>query len=178
MIKPFLEAGKIVSVHGLKGEVRVQPYCDSGEFLKKFKTLYFDKRGEKAVKLISVRPHGNVVIMKLEGTDTVEAANLLRGKMLYLKREDARLREGQYFISELIGCKVYDADNESISYGVISDVSYTGANDVWHIKNENGKEYLIPAIPPVIIDTDVENETVKIRPLKGIFDGEVNGDED
>ena len=178
MIKPFLEAGKIVSVHGLKGEVRVQPFCDSGEFLKKFRKLYFDKKGEKSVKLISVRPHGNVVIMKLEGTDTVEEANLLRGKMLYLKRDDAKLRDGQYFISELIGSKVYDVDNESIFYGKISDVSYTGANDVWHIKSENGKEYLIPAIPPVIIDTDVENETIKIRPLKGIFDGEVNGDED
>lgn len=178
MIKPFLEAGKIVSVHGLKGEVRVQPYCDSGEFLKKFKTLYFDKKGEKEVRIISVRPHGNVVIMKLLGTDTVEEANLLRGKMLYLKREDAKLREGQYFISELIGCKVYDADNEALFYGKISDVSYTGANDVWHIKNEEGKEYLIPAIPPVIIETDVENEKVTIRPLKGIFDGEVNGDED
>ena len=178
MIKAFLEAGKIVSVHGLRGELRVQPFCDSGEFLKKFKTLYFDKKGEKAVRVISVRPHGNVVIMKLEGTDTVEAANALRGKMLYLKREDARLREGQYFISELIGCSVYDADDESILYGKISDVSFTGANDVWHIKNESGREYLIPAIPPVIIDTDVESETVKIRPLKGIFDGEVNGDED
>ena len=178
MIKPFLEAGKIVSVHGLKGEVRVQPWSDSGEFLKAFKTFYFDKKGEKSVRVISLRPHGNVVIVKLEGTDTVEEANALRGKMLYLKREDAKLKEGQYFISELIGCSVYDADDESIFYGRISDVSFTGANDVWHIKSENGKEYLIPAIPPVVIETDVYSEKVKIRPLKGIFDGEVNGDED
>lgn len=178
MIKPFLEAGKIVSVHGLKGEVRVQPWSDSGEFLKGFKTFYFDKKGEKSVKVVSLRLHGNVVIVKLEGTDTVEDANGLRGKMLYLKREDAKLKEGQFFISELIGCTVFDADDESVVYGKISDVSQTGANDVWHIKNAAGKEYLIPAIPSVITETDVENETVKIRPLKGIFDGEVNGDED
>ena len=178
MIKPFLEAGEIVSVHGLKGEVRVQPWSDSGEFLKSFKTFYFDKKGEKSVKVISLRPHGNVVIVKLEGTDTVEEANALRGKMLYLKREDAKLKEGQYFISELIGCSVFDADDESVFYGRISDVSFTGANDVWHIKSESGKEYLIPAIPPVVIETDVFAEKVRIRPLKGIFDGEVNGDED
>lgn len=178
MIKPFLEAGKIVGVHGLRGEVRLQPWSDSGEFLKAFKRMYFGKNGEDEVKILSLRPHGNVAIVKIEGIESVEAANALRGKILYLKREDAKLKEGQYFISELIGCTVFDADDEKTIYGKISDVSETGANDVWHIKSENGKEYLIPAIPSVIIHTDVEKQKVVIRPLKGIFDGEVNGDED
>lgn len=176
MIKPYLEIGKIVSVHGLKGEVRVQPWCDSGEFMNKFKTLYFDKNGEKSIKVLSCRPHGNIVILKLEGIDTPEKAQSMRGKILFMNRADARLKKGQYFIADLIGCKVYDADDEAKQYGIIADVSQTGANDVWHIKDENKKEYLIPAIPSVVIDTDVENGIVKIRPLRGIFDEEVNGD--
>ncbi len=176
MIKPFLEIGKIVSLHALKGEVRVQPWCDNGDFLKKFKTLYFDKKGEKSIKVLSCRPHGSVVILKLDGVDSPEQAQRLRGKILYIKREDAKLEKGQHFIQELLDCKVLDADDETKCYGTLSDISQTGANDVWHITDENQKEYLIPAIPSVVIETDVEGGVVKIRPLRGIFDGEVNGD--
>lgn len=170
MIKEYLEIGKITSTHGIRGEVRFQPWCDSPEFLKQFKTLYYDKKGEKPVK-VSCRPNGEMAIVRIDGIDTVEEAAKLRNKVLYMKRADARLRDGQYFIQELIGCSVIDADDESITYGVISDVSQTCANDVWHITKDE-KEYLIPAIPPVIINTDVESGIIKIRPLRGIFDDE------
>lgn len=170
MIKEYLEIGKITSTHGIRGEVRFQPWCDSPEFLKQFKTLYYDKKGEKPVN-VSCRPNGEMAIVRIDGIDTVEEAAKLRNKVLYMKRADARLRDGQYFIQELIGCSVIDADDESIAYGVISDVSQTGANDVWHIEKDE-KEYLIPAIPPVIINTDVESGIIKIRPLRGIFDDE------
>ena len=170
MIKEYLEIGKITSTHGIRGEVRVQPWCDSPEFMKKFKTLYFDKKGEKPVS-VSCRPNGNMVIMKMQGTDTVEEASRYREKILYMKRSDAKLPEGTWFIQELIDCRVIDADDESKAYGVLSDVSETGANDVWHITND-GKEYLIPAIPSVVVSTDVVEGIIKIRPLKGIFDDE------
>lgn len=178
MKKQYLETGKIVSIHALKGEVRVQPWCDSGDFMKKFKTLYLDKNGEKSLKITSCRPHGNVVIVKIEGVDSPEEAQKLRGKILFINRDDAKLEDGQYFIQDLIDCTVVDADNESRVYGKISDVSETGANDVWHIKDETSREYLIPAIPDVVISTDVDSGIIKIRPLRGIFDEEVNGDED
>ena len=170
MIKEYLEIGKITSTHGIKGEVRVHPWCDSPEFMKKFKTLYFDKKGEKPVS-VSCRPNGNMVIMKMQGVDTVEEASKYREKILYMKRSDAKLPEGTWFIQELIDCKVVDADDENISYGILSDVSETGANDVWHITKED-KEYLIPAIPSVVISTDIVEGIIKIRPLKGIFDNE------
>lgn len=176
MIKPFLEIGKIVSVHGLKGEVRVQPWCDSGEFMKKFKTLYLDKKGERSINILSCRPHRNVVIVKIDGVDTVEKAQSMRNKVLFMDRKDAKLKDGQYFIQDLIDCKVVDADDEEKVYGTVTDVSETGANDVWHITDENKREYLIPAIPSVVIETKVDLGIVKIRPLKGIFDEEVNGD--
>ncbi len=170
MIKEYLEIGKITGTHGIKGEMRVQPWCDTPDFMKKFKTLYLDKKGEKPLK-VSCRPNGHMVIMKAQGIDTIEEASKYREKVLYMKRSEAKLPEGSYFIQELIDCKVIDADDESIVYGTLTDVSETGANDVWHITNEKG-EYLIPAIPPVVIDTDVAVGVIKIRPLKGIFDDE------
>ena len=171
MIKEYLEIGEITGTHGIRGELRVNPFCDSPDFFTRFKTLYSDSNGCCAVKVKS-RPHGNIVLVKMESVDSVEEAQKLRGKILYMKRSDANLPEGRYFIAELTGCEVRDADDENKIYGTLTDVSPTGANDVWHITAENGREYLIPAIPDVVKKTDVENNLIFIRPLKGIFDDE------
>ena len=170
MIKQYLELGKIVSTHGIKGEVRFNPWCDSPDFVKKFKTLYFDNKGEKSVKVITARPHGNVAILMLEGVDTVEKAQALRNTVLYMKRSDAKLPKGTWFIQELFDCTVID-DNTDEKLGVICDVSETGANDVWHIKTEK-TEVLIPAIKEVVISVDVESGIIRINPIKGLFDDE------
>lgn len=177
MLKQYLEIGQIVSTHGVRGELRVNPWCDSPEFMKKFKTLYFDAKGEKPVKVVSCRPHGNIVIMKLEGIDTVEEAQKLRNRTLYMARKDAKLKKGDWFIQDLMGCTVYDTDDNSVVYGTLTNVARTGANDIWYIE-KNNKEYIIPAIKDVVINVDVENEIIFIRPLRGIFDEEVNGDKD
>jgi len=171
LIKEFLEIGEIVGTHGVRGELRVNPWCDSPSFMTKFKTLYFDSNGGCAVQVKTARPHGNIVLLTIDGVTTVEEAQKLRGKVLHMKRSDAKLPKGSYFIAELIGCDVVDADNPEKVYGTLSDVSETGANDVWHI-SDGGKEYLIPAIPDVVIETDVAANKVVIRPLKGIFDDE------
>lgn len=171
MIKKYLAVGQVVGTHGVHGEMRINPWADSPEFLKQFKTLYYDAEGRQSVKVLSSRPHGNIVLMRLDGVESVEAASAMRNKTLYMKRSDASLADGVYFIEELIGCEVFDADDEEKFYGKISDVSETGANDVWHIENE-GREYLIPAIPSVVVDTNVEENRVLIRPMKGIFEDE------
>lgn len=171
MIKQYLEIGQIVSTHGIKGELRVNPWCDSPEFFKKFKTLYFDKNGEEQARVLSCRPHGNVVILMLDGIDSVEKAQKNRNRVLFMNRDDAELPDGQYYIQDLLDCEVFDADDESRRYGVITDVSQTGANDVWHI-TDGGREYLIPAIPSVVCETDVKAGVIKIRPLRGIFEDE------
>ena len=172
MIKAFLEIGQIVGTHGVKGELRIHPWCDSPDFFGKFKTLYFDEKGLQAVQVLSCRPHGNVVLLCLEGVNGVDSAAALRGKVLFMRRADAHLPEGSYFVSELMGCAVVDADDDSIAYGVLADVSQTGANDVWHIKNAAGREYLLPAIPDVVFSVNMVAGIIKIRPLKGIFDDE------
>ena len=170
MLKKYLETGKIVGTHGVKGMVRVQPWSDSGEFLTNFKYFYLDKNGENKIKAEAVRPHGNVVLIAFKGVETIEDAEKLRGRVIYLDRKDIKLPEGRYFIDDLVGCSVTDADTNK-HLGTLTDVSATGANDVWHITSE-GKEYLVPAIDQVIVSVDVENSAVVIRPLKGIFDDE------
>ena len=170
MIKEFLEIGQIVSTHGIKGEVRLNPWCDSPEFVKKFKALYRDEKGNNSFKIVSCRPHGNVAVLKIEGVDTVEDAQKLRNTILYMKRSDINLPEGKWFVSELIGCSVLDYDDNNICYGKIKDIESYTANDVWYIETPDGKEVLIPAIKDVIIKCDVANDVAYIRPLRGLFD--------
>ena len=110
MRKPFLECGKIVSTHGIAGEVRVQPWCDSPQDLEGIRTLYFD-RGATPVGVLRARAHKNVVLLKLEGVDTVEAAQALRGRVLWAAREDIPLEEGEYFVQDLLGMEVFDASS-------------------------------------------------------------------
>ena len=169
-MKKFLETGKIVGTHGIKGMVRVQPWCDSGEFLKQFKKIYTDKKGENSLNVTSVQPHGNIVLMAFKGFTTIEQAETLRNKTIFIDRKDVKLPEGRYFIDDLLGCSVFDADTDAL-LGEITDISPTGANDVWHI-TKDGKEYLVPAIDEVLVNIDIENEKITIRPLKGIFDNE------
>lgn len=169
-MKQFLETGKIVSTHGLKGEVKIQPWSNSPEFLCEFDSLYIDN-GQKTVVIENARVQKNTVIMKLEGIDTPEQAIAMRNKILFIDRADIELEEGCYFVQDLIGLQVSDVDSSEI-YGEIIDVTETGANDVYHIKAEDGKMYYIPAIPDVVIDTDIAEKKMLIRPLKGLFDNE------
>ncbi len=167
--KQFLEIGKITNVHGLRGEVKVIPWCDSAAFLCSFDTLYLDK-GRTPVEILRARIQKNMVIMELEGCTTREQAEAMRGQVLYMDRDDVELDEGSYFIQDLIGLEVRDADTGSV-YGTISDVLETGANDVYAIRNpETKQEYLVPAIPDVVLETNLEDGVMTIRPLKGLFD--------
>ena len=93
MQKQFLELGEIVGTHGVRGEVRFNPWCDTPDFVTKFKTLYFDSKGEKSVAVLSSRVHGNVVLLKLDGVDTMEKAQALKTKILYIDKADYILPE-------------------------------------------------------------------------------------
>ena len=165
--KPYLEAGQIVGTHGVRGEVRVQPWCDSPEQFAGFKKLYWDKDGKQPVK-VKGRPHKNIALVVLDGITTVEAAQVLRGKMLYVDRRDIKLPKGHYLVQDLIGLTVVDADTGE-TYGTLTDVSQTGANAVYHMATDKG-EVLIPAIPDVIIEVDIKGDVLRLRPMKGLLD--------
>lgn len=162
-----LEIGKIVAIHALKGEMRVQPWCDTPAFMSKFKRMFLD--GQE-YKVQSTRPNKNIVLVKLQGIDTPELAQKQVNKILYVDRTDIKLDKRTYFIADLIGLQVIDADDESVVYGELTDVSQTGANDVYHIRFADGKTRYIPAIAQVVIDTNLENGVMKIRPLDGLFE--------
>ncbi len=168
MIKQFLETGKITGTHGLKGEVRVQPWADSPEFLAEFDELYLDK-GARKIEIKAARVHKNMLIMKIKGVDTIDDAEKLRNKVLYMDRDDVELEEGAYFIQDLIGLDVLD-DETGEKIGILADVSETGANDVYHVKTDEGKEYLIPVIPDVVKDISLDDGTIRVFKMKGLFD--------
>lgn len=168
MLKKYLEAGKIVGTHGIRGEVRVDPWCDSPEFFCRLKKVYL-KNGETMLSVKS-RPHKNIAIMKIDGVDSIETAENFLGKVVYMDREQAKLPENTYFIADLIGLEVRDAENGSV-YGKITEVFKTGANDVYEIDN-GGKKYLIPVIDQVVKTINPAEGYVDILPMKGIFDDE------
>ncbi|MBR5409210.1 MAG: 16S rRNA processing protein RimM [Clostridia bacterium] len=170
MIKQYLELGQIVGTHGVRGEMKLDCWCDSPAFVQQFKTVFLDPEGNRSVDVLSSRPHKNQVLIRLGGVDTVEQAEACRGKVLYIRRADAGLKEGAWFIAELIGCRAYDADDPEKLWGEITDVYNTGANDIWVIRTPEGKDVHIPAIPDVVIGADVAADRAVIRPLKGLFD--------
>lgn len=166
MKKEYLEAGKIVTTHGIRGEVKIMPYTDTPELLCEFDRLFMGKNHTEIIIKRS-RVFKNMVIAKIDGVDTPEEAEKLRNKILFMHHDDLELDEDTYFIQDLIGIEVKDADSGFI-YGKITDVMQTGANDIYVIQGE--KEYLIPAIPDVVISTDIDNNIMLIRPLEGLFD--------
>ena len=144
--------GQIVNTQGLKGEVRVYPFTDD---------IYrFDDLEEYK---------GNMVIMKIKNVDRVEDAERLRNKFMYVSREDSReLEEGEFFIADMIGMDVYTLDNNHI--GTLKDVLQYAANDVYVIKSNDGKEFLIPAITKFVPTIDINERKMIIDPIKGMLD--------
>ena len=170
MIKQYLECGKIVSTHGVLGEIKVQPWCDSAEDLASLTRLYLDG-GKTPLRIAKGRIQKNMVLLKIEGFDSLEQAVALRGKVLWLDRSDLPLKDGEHYVQDLLGAKVIDAGTEKV-YGILTDITQTGANDVYHITFPDDRVFLIPAIAQVVVDIDAQLEIVKIRPLKGLFDDE------
>ena len=171
MKKQFLETGKIVTTHAVRGEVRVQAWSDSPEDLLDFEVLYLDDKGQKPMHITSARVHKNVVVMKFEGINSIEEATPYIGKVLYMDRDDVILEEGVNFVADLIGLKVIHAETKK-EYGELVDVTESGANDVYHIKTAEGKLLLAPAIDEVVKSVDIDGGVMEIIPLAGLFDDE------
>lgn len=169
MLKRYLELGQIVGTHGVRGEMRLNPWCDGSDFVKKFKTVYLEKNGEKPVAVKSAREHKNIVLITLDGVDSMEKAQALRNTVLYIDREDVQLEDNTWFIDDLIGCEVREKDSGRV-YGKITLVQSYPANDVWTVRTPEGRDVLIPAVKSVVLSVDTDTKTAYIKALKGLFD--------
>ena len=167
LLKNFLETGKIVGTHGVRGNVKVKPWCNSKEDLCTMKNLYLGDTKEK-IELISAFPHKNIVVMSIKGIDDIDKALAICGKIIYLDRNDISLEEDEYFVQDIIGSAVFDSNTHEY-YGQVSDVLKPGANDVYEVKKE-GQVFLIPAIHDVVDSIDIKEQKIFITPLNGLFD--------
>lgn len=161
----LLEVGQIVNSYGIKGFLKVVPLVDDNNQFKEFKRLYIQKN--KELKIQEVKFSKNLVLLKVEGIDTIEDALKLKNLYLYAKREDIKLEEGAHFIVDLIGLEVYTEEGKLL--GILKEVLKPGANDVYVVKNEDKEQILLPVIPDVIKNIDVEGKKVIVHLLDGLI---------
>ena len=157
----LLEIGRVAGTHGIRGELRVEPWCDSPAFLAGFTTVYINKTPHKVE---SARVHKKHVLMKLDGVETVEAAQALRGTVLMIDRAGVALPEGRYFIQDLIGLGVFNGGER---IGTLYDVLTAPAADVYVVRGDDG-EHMIPAVPEFIKEIDVENGVIQVALIEGM----------
>lgn len=167
-MKQYLEIGKIINTHGIKGEMKFEFWCDDIDYLKQFKKLYLDENGNKELTVISVRAQKNHAIIKFSEISSIDIAEGYKGKTLFCNRDDAEIEENANYIADIIGCSVADAENSAV-YGDVTYVLNYGASDILDVVN-NGKHTYIPVIPDIVKEIDTENGIIKIIPMKGLFD--------
>ena len=160
MKKEFLETGKIVSTHGLHGDVKILPWADSPEFLLEFDRVFVGKK-EYAVEDARVTL---LVGAGDNGIDTVEEAAKLRDQVVFIARDDIELEDGAMFIQDLLGLPVLTGDGAEL--GKLKEVISTGANDVFYVKGAH--EYMIPAVPEFVLERNIDDGFIRVRLIEGM----------
>lgn len=166
--KEYLCIGKVVGTRGIRGEIKVEPWCDYPENFYDIENIYIDINSEP-LSITSLRVHKRQVLLSIEGIDCKNSAEILRGKHLYAYKKDIPLEEGRYFIEDLKGCAVFHSES-GIELGILKDVFNTGANDIYSIVNLSKKEYLVPIIDGTVKEINIEEHKIIINPIRGIFD--------
>ncbi len=162
----LIDVGQIVNTHGLKGEVKVNIRTDCPEVFELFDFVYTENKTEYEVK--GVRYQKGCVLLKLKGIDDVDDAERMRGTVLYVRREIfSSLPEDTYLVADIIGLEVRE---EQTVYGTVADVITTGSNDVYAVKDQNGKMIYIPAIKSVVSEINIKAGFIEIIMPKGLID--------
>ena len=160
--------GKIVNTHGVHGEVKILPDTDDINRFSKLKKAVLLKDGkEKEYRVLRGAANGNTAILKLEGVDTPEQANLLRGSEIIIEREDAiKLPENTWFIGDIVGCSVFEEDGNPL--GKVTNVYETGSNDVFEVTDDAGRKLMVPALKQVLLSVDIEEQKISVKLLPGL----------
>ena len=166
---PNLEIGQIVNTFGIKGMVKVKPFTDDIRRFDELKTVYVEKNSTKTeYEIEEVKYHKDMVLIKFKGIDKVEQAEMLRNSYLTVSRDSVeKLEEGRYYIVDLLGLEVYT--DEQVLLGTLEDIFNTGSNDIYVVKNKEGKQILLPAIQDVIKQIDMENKKIIVHLLPGLI---------
>lgn len=164
----LLEAGKILNTHGVKGELKIENYCDDEIFFKKIKTVYIDS---VPYNITSKRSHKNFVLAVFENIDTVEKAMALKNKIIYFDKETVKLNKGQFFISDIIGFDVFDERSAKL-IGKLNRVDELPHTRLYVIRSVNDAEVLIPDVPEFIKNVDFESKTITVSTIEGMLPDE------
>ena len=155
-LKEYLECAKAVNTHGVAGMLKMENRCDTPEILAKLKTMYI-KRGEEYVpmKVVRASVQKNMVLVKFEGVDSFEDAIVYKNEIFYAARGDFRLRRGDFFIADIIGLPVYEGERE---VGTLEDVLAPAGQQVYVIKKQDGKTFMVPCVPEFIKEVSFGEE--------------------
>ena len=160
-IEKFIEAGRITNTHGVSGDVKIEVWLDSPDFLKRCKRVFIN---EKEYRFRSARQQNRFLIVSFEEIEDVASAMPLKGKKVYIDRDDAPLKKGEFFLQDIIGIRVVDQNGGEV--GVLREILEAPASAVYVVQGES--EHLIPAVPEFIMDTDVENGVLTVKLIEGM----------
>ena len=169
-MQEFLEIGQIINTFGIKGMVKVKPFTDDITRFDDLEKVYVvSNRSKKQYEIEEVKYHKDMVLIKFKGIDKVEEAELLRNSYLKVNRADEpELEEGIYYIVDLLGIDVYSDEGNLL--GKLDDIFNNGSSDIYVVKDELGKQLLLPAISDVIKEIDIENKKIVVHLIKGLVD--------
>lgn len=137
--------------------------------------LYASAQGGRCYKIVSIRPQGQMALLQLEGVNDMDAARALRGQVFYFDRSDATLPAGRWYVADLIGCEVRDADTGKV-YGVVTSVDHPGAQDIYTVKAPNGKEYLFPGVDAFLKERNPPEGYILVTPIPGLLDDDCDSE--
>ena len=169
MKQEYFEIGQIVNHFGIKGMVKVNPFTNDISQFEELKSVLVEKNGKLLdIQIEEVKYSKNQILLKLKGIDTVEEAEKYRNCYIKIARENAKkLPKNTYFIADLLGLTVYT--DENILLGKVEDIYNSGANDIYVIKSEDGKQILLPGTKEVIKQIDLEQERITVHIIKGLI---------
>jgi len=169
-MQEYFEIGQIVNTFGVKGIVKVNPFTDDITRFEKLKTILVVKnKNVTEIEIEEVKYHKDMVLLKLKGVDDMNSAEKYKGCFIKIHRKDAiKLPKDTFFIADIIGSEVITDDGKIL--GKVDDIYSTGSNDIYVVKDELGKQILLPSIKEVILDIDVEKQKVIVHLLEGLVD--------
>ncbi|MBQ8248686.1 MAG: 16S rRNA processing protein RimM [Clostridia bacterium] len=166
----YLECGKIINTHGVRGALKIESWCDSPEVLCSIKKLYYKKKDEYIpLEVTKASVHKGCALVYFWGIDSIEAAQLLKNRVVYADRDDIEIDDDRVFVADIIGLPVFD-ERDGKRLGVLADYLESVASDLFVVTTDSGAEVLGPAVDEFI--GHIDDGGVYLRPIEGMFDGE------